>query len=146
MILGKGGANPQVIVDAYEDEWGIVMPIPDVETTVFASESSEDGNGQWVTLYSYDEAQDLKGSHMEKITSTNLKEYQQQLDLFEKQTIAKYPKNEQQDIIDALNEDKPKIAVGDYGFLNIKNEGADYFLAIYHKDELHTYTSVSYTI
>lgn len=140
ILLGKGGTNPQVVVNAYNKEWGIEIPQPTAENIVYASETSEDGVGQWATIYSYEEAQDLSKSHMEKLTAENVTEFEQRVDEFETKTLALLSdeaKKKQQEIFE---DNKPKVEEGDYGFYKEKNEGKSYFLTLYHDKDLYTYT------
>lgn len=140
IIMGKGGTNPEVIVEAYEKEWGIVLTPPSVETSIYASPKTSDATGQWVTLYSYEEQPDFQASEMQEMTSENLTNYKNRLKKFEEQTLAKYTSSEQKEINKAFEEHHPTIKAGDYGYYKEKNDGKDYFLAIYENKKLYTYT------
>lgn len=135
ILLGKGGTNPQVVIDAYEKEWGITIPAPTAETPIYATESSGTGNGQWATLYAFKETPSLKDSGMEQLTAKTLEQYEEKIRNFEKQTIA-----ERKDAKASFEEHHPKLSEGDYGFYKEKNDGDDYFIAVYHNKELYTYT------
>lgn len=139
ILLGKGGTNPQVVVDAFESEWGIQIPAPDIEAPIYTAELPEAGKGQWAIIYSYEEKQNLSASKMEKLDADMLEQYAEKIEAFEKEIIENSPSKEKE-ITKAFNENEPKLEVGDYGFYSEKNAGKDYFLAVYHNKELYTYT------
>lgn len=140
ILLGKGGTNPQVVVDAYNKEWGIQIPQPSTENPVYASENSEDGVGQWATIYSYEEDQDLSKSNMDKLDAEKVKEFEQRVDEFETKTLALLSGEAKKEQREIFEDNKPKIQTGDYGFYKEKNSGKSYFLVIYHDKDLYTYT------
>lgn len=140
IIMGKGGTDPQIIVEAYEKEWGIVLAAPAVETKIYASPKTTDDIGQWATLYSYEEEPNFQQSQMQEITNNNLVKYSNHLEKFEQQTIEKSSTSEQSTNKEVFEKYRPNIEQGDYAYYKEKNDGKDYFLAIYHHKKLYTYT------
>ncbi|MBQ0139178.1 MAG: hypothetical protein KBT36_07775 [Kurthia sp.] len=139
IIMGRGGTNPQVIVDAYEKEWGISVEAPSVETPIYASPKTTDNTGQWATLYSYEDEPTMKNSGMEKITDTTIKAYEERIAKFEQQTLVGKTAAEQKESKAAFEEYPISLSAGDYGYYKEKNDGKDYFLAIYQQKKLYTY-------
>lgn len=141
ILLGKGGMDPQVVVDAYEKEWGVEVPAPTTEKTVFASEVNEEERGQWFTIYSYDAAPKIKSeSNLEIVTSDNIKQYKEKAETFERDTIGAYSTEKQSEMTPIFQENRVTIEEGDHAFYKEKNNGKDYFLIILHGKDLYTYT------
>lgn len=139
ILLGKGGMDPKVIVDAYEKEWGIVIPSPTTEKSIFASEATDDSHGQWFTIYSYDETQDFSKSKMKKLTAKEVVAYQKRVTKFEQDTFNSYSSKGQKKIEASFKEHRLQVKEGDYVYYKEKENGENYFLAIYNGKELFTY-------
>ncbi|GEK34239.1 hypothetical protein [Kurthia sibirica] len=139
ILLGKGGMDPRVVVEAYDKEWGIVIPNPTEEKAVFASEANDDGHGQWLTVYSYEEQADFSNSNMELVTEEKRVFYNKKIQKFEQDTFSAYSKKAQKDMELAFEDHHLKVKKGDYAFYKKKEDGQSYFIAIYSNKELYTY-------
>lgn len=131
------GNKPEAITKLYEEKWGIHLPIPKDSEELWGSEVSFNGDGEWINVFNYDPKLNFHNSGMKRITEENLNLVNSQVKNFIQTTTSLYRDEE---INKKLEQIQIEAQVDDYYFYKSKNNGYDYFIAIYLVNEQKLYT------
>lgn len=129
--------NPLNIINSYEEEWGLQLPLPDEREEIWSSEASSHGDGEWINVFYYNAEQNLDKSNMIPITDEDVTKVNNQIQNFIQRTISLYQNEEKTKKIEQI---QVEAQIGDYYFYQSKNNEYDFFIAIYKSAEQKLYT------
>nr|WP_106782619.1 hypothetical protein [Lysinibacillus timonensis] len=132
--------NPLEVINSYNKEWGINLPQPNEGKEIWSSENNFHGDGEWVNVFRYSEEITLSESGLESLTANNLNEARKSVEEFIHATLSVYYDDDKEEVQKVFEQFTIIPEIGDYYFYSEKNEGFDYFIALFKRDESTLYT------
>lgn len=120
------------------EKWNFALPEPVDYEELWGTPSSFLGDGEWLTVLTYDKAiKDPESMGLVEVTEENIDEVRDHLDFFRFRTVEIYTGNEetQAEIENVFSENPVEVSIGDYFHHQTNRDDYDTFTAVYSVEQ-----------